>query len=114
MNAHCERFNRTVQEEFLDYHEDLLFADDLTLCNDKLFDYLLWYNTERPHYSLKQLSPLQYLALHHPECQRYWTHTLVMKTASSTIESRRVGTPYVPTRSQETQVGTYSVPTLLI
>ena len=75
MNAHCERFNRTVQEEFLDYHEDLLFADDLTLCNDKLFDYLLWYNTERPHYSLKQLSPLQYLALHHPECQRYWTHT---------------------------------------
>lgn len=75
MNAHAERFNRTVQEEFVDYHEDLLFDDDLTLCNDKLFDYLLWFNTERPHYSLKQQSPLQYLALHHPECQRYWTHT---------------------------------------
>lgn len=75
MNAHAERFNRTVQEEFLDYHEDLLFDDDLTQCNDKLFDYVLWCNTERPHYSLKQLSPLQYLALHHPECQRYWTHT---------------------------------------
>lgn len=27
MNAHAERFNRTVQEEFLDYHEDLLFSD---------------------------------------------------------------------------------------
>lgn len=75
MNAHAERFNRTVQEEFVDYHEHLLFDDDLSLCNDKLFDYLLWYNTERPHYSLKQRSPLQYLALHHPECQRYWTHT---------------------------------------
>jgi transposase InsO family protein len=75
MNAHAERFNRTVQEEFVDYHEDLLFGDDPTLCNDKLFDYLLWYNTVRPHYSLKQLSPLQYLAQHHPECQRYWTHT---------------------------------------
>ena len=24
MNAHVERFNRTFQEEFLDYHEDLL------------------------------------------------------------------------------------------
>lgn len=26
MNAHAERFNRTVQEEFLDYHEDLLWT----------------------------------------------------------------------------------------
>ncbi len=81
MNAHAERFNRTVQDEFVDYHEDLLFGDDLTLCNDKLFDYLLWYNTERPHYSLKQLSPLQYLAQYHPECQRYWTHTRACRGA---------------------------------
>ena len=29
MNAHAERFNRTLQEQFVDYHEDLLF-DDLT------------------------------------------------------------------------------------
>ena len=28
MNAHVERFNRTLQEEFLDYHEDLLLEPD--------------------------------------------------------------------------------------
>ncbi len=75
MNAHAERFNHTLQKEFVDYYEDLLFDDDLTLCNDKLFDYLLWFNTERPHYSLNQQSPLQYLAQYYPQCQRGWTHT---------------------------------------
>ena len=30
MNAHAERFNRTVQEEFLDYHEDLLWGGGRT------------------------------------------------------------------------------------
>jgi len=27
MNAHNERFNRTLQECFVDYYEDLLFTD---------------------------------------------------------------------------------------
>ncbi len=27
MNAHNERFNRTLQESFVDYYEDLLFTD---------------------------------------------------------------------------------------
>jgi transposase InsO family protein len=27
MNAHAERFNRTIQESFVDYHEELLFTD---------------------------------------------------------------------------------------
>jgi hypothetical protein len=27
MNAHCERFNRTVQEEFFDVPEKLLFYE---------------------------------------------------------------------------------------
>ena len=26
MNAHVERFNRTIQEEFIDYHEQLLIT----------------------------------------------------------------------------------------
>ena len=29
--------------------------------NQDLIDYLLWYNTERPHWSLELKSPLQYL-----------------------------------------------------
>ena len=28
MNAHVERFNRTIQEEFIDYHEELLRVPD--------------------------------------------------------------------------------------
>ena len=39
MNAHAERFNRTFQEQFVDYHEDLLF-DDLAAVNRQLADWL--------------------------------------------------------------------------
>ena len=74
MNAHAERFNRTVQEDFVDYHEDLLF-EDMTAFNDQLADWLIWFNRDRPHYAHGQRSPLQYLIQHHPECQRWWTHT---------------------------------------
>ena len=71
MNAHAERFNRTLQEQFVDYHEDLLF-DDLADFNRKLADWLLFYNTERPHHSLRLHSPVQFLIQHQPECQRWW------------------------------------------
>jgi transposase InsO family protein len=37
MNAHIERFNRTVQDAFVDFHEDLLYTD-LALFNQKLAD----------------------------------------------------------------------------
>ena len=45
---------RTI-EQFVDYHEDLLF-DDLATFNRKLVDWLLAYNTVLPHYSLGQQS----------------------------------------------------------
>ena len=32
MNAHVERFNRAIEERFVDYHEDSLF-DDMALFN---------------------------------------------------------------------------------
>ncbi len=75
MNAHDERFNRTIQEEFVDSHEDLLFTDLLTF-NDHLADWLIWFNCDRPHYSHGQISPLQFLAQHQPQCHRRWTHTM--------------------------------------
>ncbi|MES0328174.1 MAG: integrase core domain-containing protein [Gammaproteobacteria bacterium] len=43
MNAHCERFNRTIQEDFVDYNKELLFSD-LAAFNEKLADWLVWYN----------------------------------------------------------------------
>ncbi len=44
-----ERFNRTVQEEFTDYHYDLLFLDDLTEFNLEMLRWRFWYNLVRPH-----------------------------------------------------------------
>ena len=75
-NAHVERFNRTLNEEFLRSHRPLL-RDDVAGFNRKLADWLVWYNAERPHYALGQVSPLRRMmtALPAQECQRWWTHT---------------------------------------
>lgn len=59
MNAHCERFNRTVQDEFFINHKALLHNPPY--CNEKLDTWLWWYNTTRPHHSLNMLSPRQFL-----------------------------------------------------
>lgn len=76
MNAHVERFNRTIQEDFVDYHAyDLM---DLKIFNRKLMEWLIWYNTERPHFAFKNiLSPLQFmLSSNLPQkCNSGWTHT---------------------------------------
>lgn len=74
MNAHCERFNRTIQEQFVDWHEELLFTD-LELFNQKLSQWLIDYNTVLPHHSLDLKAPVQWLLENHKECQRYWTNT---------------------------------------
>jgi transposase InsO family protein len=73
MNAHVERFNGSIQTEFVAYHEDLLFTD-INLFNDKLLDYLVWFNTERPHYGLGLISPYEFLKLNH-RCNMYWRET---------------------------------------
>ena len=60
MNAHIERFNRSIQEEFIDYNLFLLL--DLDKFNNKLIEYLFFYNSQRVHYAFKnKLSPLQYM-----------------------------------------------------
>lgn len=74
MNAHAERFNRTIQEEFVDYHANSLL--DPSSFNIKLMEYLIWYNQERPHWSLKLKSPLQFLVENSPPQSRmYWPNT---------------------------------------
>jgi transposase InsO family protein len=76
MNAHVERFNRTLDEEFLRYHRALM-RDDVPAFNNTLIDWLLWYNGERPHYALGQVSPFQFIlkSLPERECHMWWTHT---------------------------------------
>ena len=76
MNAHSERFNRTLQEEFLDRHSHLL--QDPKKFNGELADWLVWYNSERPHRSLGLKSPIQYMAQLNPrECNMWWAPTTV-------------------------------------
>jgi transposase InsO family protein len=78
MNAHCERFNRTIQEEFVDYHAYELLEPQKF--NAILMEYLVWFNTERPHYALKMQSPLQFLlqwAATQEKCNYRWTDTLI-------------------------------------
>ncbi len=71
MNAHDERFNRTIQEEFVDYHQAELLNPDAF--NRKLIEWLLWYNGERPHWALDLKSPIQFLTEQNPEeCKMWW------------------------------------------
>jgi len=75
MNAHVERFNRTVQDEFVDYHEDVLYTD-LREFNDKLMDWILWYNGKRPHWALNLKPPIHVIAQqHNQKCNMYWPDT---------------------------------------
>ncbi len=77
MNAHVERFNRTIQEEFVDFHHGLLLDSDAF--NEKLMDWLIFYNTKRVHSAFKnKLTPvgclLQYEQLE-VECKSTCGHT---------------------------------------
>ncbi len=60
IHAHMERFNKTLQEEFVDYHLDTAITEP-KIFQTKLTEWLTWYNTERPHQSLHYLTPHQYL-----------------------------------------------------
>jgi len=61
MNAYIERFNRTLQEEFIDHYEGLLFDNDLNAFNSALMDYLLFYNTKRIHIGIHNQTPMDYI-----------------------------------------------------
>lgn len=57
-NAYIERFNRTLWEEILDQH---LFVslDDV---REAIHWWIIEYNEERPHDSLHDLTPIEYVA----------------------------------------------------
>jgi len=75
-NSHLERFNRTIQEQFAYWHTDLL--DEPEAFNRKLMNYLLWYNTEKPHRAIGKLPPLRYYldnSATPPKSNMLWTLT---------------------------------------
>ncbi len=57
-NGYLERFNRTIQEQFVNWHMDEL--DEPDDFNRTLMEYLIWYNTEKPHRGIGNLPPLRY------------------------------------------------------
>jgi transposase InsO family protein len=76
MNSEIERFNRTLSDAFIKQNRHLL-AYDIDAFNKKLIDWLLWYNTRRPHWSLGLISPLRYIVSTLPakKCHMMWTST---------------------------------------
>ena len=61
-NAALERFNRTIQEEWLE--QSVQGLDDLEKANQDLTEWLIHYNAERPHQALDYQTPLEYAHEH--------------------------------------------------
>jgi len=72
-NGHVERYNRTIQEEFVDWNE--MWLENADEFNKKLMDWLMWYNTKRFHWSLNLTSPVDYLLNNSLLSNMRWTNT---------------------------------------
>ena len=59
INGCIERYNRTLKEEFV--YNNLDVIHDIELFRRRLAEYLVFYNTERPHKTLELKSPIDYL-----------------------------------------------------
>ena len=74
-NGVVERFNRTLQEEFVDEYSYLLEEKETKPFNDNLIDYLLFYDTQRPHNSLNNQEPIKTVINYLKKSNRYGTYT---------------------------------------
>ncbi len=61
-NPALERFNSTVQGEWLDFSD--VGLDDIAEANEDLTTWLIKYNSYRPHEALDYLTPLEYTQQH--------------------------------------------------
>lgn len=71
--GHIEKYNRTIQEEFVDQNEILL--DDVDIFNHKMSEWLIWYNTQRFHWGLNLETPVDYLLKNNYVSNMCWTNT---------------------------------------
>ena len=85
-NGKIERYNRTIQQEFIDSNLKEL-AYDIDNFNQLFTDWLIYYNTKRPHFSHRepgnnniQIPPMRafiyMLQLDQQKSNMLWTHTL--------------------------------------
>jgi len=66
INSYIERFNRTIQEEFILRNDEIYY--DTKAMQRKLTKYLFWYNYQRPHSSLKYIPPMRFIESLRPKC----------------------------------------------
>ena len=59
-NGYVEKFNWTIQDEFINYEIDAA-TYDLNEFDQKLNDWVIYYNQIRPHQSLGYMTPNNYL-----------------------------------------------------
>lgn len=71
-NAVNERFNRTLQDEFLAFGN---LTDNTELFNRRLTEWLVEYNFRRPHQALGYLPPINFTFKYHKVLPMYPSHT---------------------------------------
>lgn len=79
INGVVERFNRSLQEEFI--NQNLYLIHNPQEFSLKLSDYLLFYNQQRVHQALNYMTPLQYLIQKGGMSKMYWSRTSGRKIA---------------------------------
>jgi putative transposase len=76
-NAYVERLNRTLRSQFLEYYEEDI--TETKPLNHALIDYLIWYNTLKPHHGIGKRSPMEYYVqsarLTRQKSNMLWTRT---------------------------------------
>jgi len=71
-NAVNERFNRTIQEEFLALGNMTIDTDEV---NRRMTEWLIEYNFRRPHYALKNMPPMNFSFKYHKVLPMYPSST---------------------------------------
>ncbi|HBX7999176.1 TPA: transposase, partial [Klebsiella pneumoniae] len=69
---------------FIEFNELLLF-EDLNLFNQRMAEYLVLYNSKRPHKSLELMTPVDYILRESKNCNMWWTHTSPCLTAAKRL-----------------------------
>ena len=78
INSIIERYNRTIQEEFIDNHLDIIH--DKSLFHRNLAEYMVFYLTKRIHKSLDKMTPVDYLIKKGGMSHLYGTYTRSFKS----------------------------------
>lgn len=88
INSIIERYNRTIQEEFIDNHLDIIH--DKPLFHQHLAEYIVFYLTKRIHTSLDKMTPIDYLIQKGGMSHLYGTYTVNLHGIHYNLKERWV------------------------